>query len=66
MTMTFDKNIMTPIHSQKQEKQTQNMENEVRQRKPIPFLEDSRRNDAEMKFEEGLGQFQLREKWRRW
>ena len=65
MTMTFDKNIMTPIHSQKQEKQTQNMENEVRQRKPIPFLEDSRRNDAEMKFEEGLGQFQLREKWRR-
>ena len=65
MTMTFDKNIMTPIHSQKQEKQTQNMENEVRQRKPIPFLEDSRSNDAEMKFEEGLGQFQLREKWRR-
>ena len=56
---------MTPIHSQKQEKQTQNMENEVRQRKPIPFLEDSRRNDAEMKFEEGLGQFQLREKLRR-
>ena len=41
------------------------MENEVRQRKPIPFLEDCRRNDAEMKFEEGLGQFKLREKWRR-
>ena len=65
MTMTFDKNIMTSIHSQKQEKQTQNMENEVRQRKPIPFFGDSRRKDAEMKFEEGLGQFQLREKWRR-
>ena len=63
--MTFVKIIMTPIHSQKQEKQTQNMENEVRQRKPIPFLEDLRRNDAEMEFEEGLGQFQLREKWRR-
>ena len=63
--MTFDKIIMTPIHSQKQEKQTQNMENEVRQRKSIPFLEDLRRNDAEMEFEEGLGQFQLREKWRR-
>ena len=41
------------------------MENEVRQRKPIPFLEDLRRNDAEMEFEEGLGQFQLREKWGR-
>ena len=65
MSMTFDKIIMTPIHSQKQEKQTQNMENEMRQRKPIPFLEDLRRNDAEMEFEEGLGQFQLREKWRR-
>ena len=58
--MTFDKIIMTPIHSQKQEKQTQNMENEVRQRKPIPFLEDWRRNDVEMEFEECLGQFQLR------
>ena len=56
---------MTPIHSQKQEKQSQNMENEVRQRKPIPFLEYLRRNDVEMEFEEGLGQFQLREKWRR-
>ena len=65
MSMTFDKIIMTLIHSQKQEKQTQNMENEVKQRKPIPFLEDLRRNDAEMEFEEGLGQFQLREKWRR-
>ena len=65
MSMTFDKIIMTLIHSQKQEKQTQNMENEVRQRKSIPFLEDLRRNDAEMEFEEGLGQFQLREKWRR-
>ena len=65
MSMTFDKIIMTLIHSQKQEKQTQNMENEVRQRKPIPFLEDLRRNDAKMEFEEGLGQFQLREKWRR-
>ena len=54
---------MTTIHSQKQEKQTQNMENEVRQRKPIPFLEDWRRNDVEMKFEECLGQFQLRKKW---
>ena len=63
--MTFDKIIMTPIHSQKQEKQTQNMENEVRQRKPIPFLEDLRRYDAEMEFEEGLGQFQLSEKWGR-
>ena len=65
MSMTFDKIIMTPIHSTKQEKQTQNMENEVRQRKPIHFLEDLRRNDAEMEFEEGLGQFQLKEKWRR-
>ena len=63
MSMTFEKIIMTPIHSQKQEKQTQNMENEVRQRKPIPFLEDLRRNDAEMEFEECLGQFQLRNKW---
>ena len=63
--MTFDKIIMTPIHSQKQETQTQNMENEVRQRKSIHFLEDLRRNDAKMEFEEGLGQFQLREKWRR-
>ena len=36
-SMTLFKNIMTTIHSQKQEKQTQNMENEVRQRKPIPF-----------------------------
>ena len=41
------------------------MENEVRQRKPIPFLEDLKRNDAEMEFEEGLGQFQLSEKWGR-
>ena len=41
------------------------MENEVRQRKSIPFLEDLRRNDGEMEFEEGLGQFQLREKWGR-
>ena len=65
MSMTFDKIIMTLIHSQKQEKQTQNMENEVRQRKSIHFLEDLRRNDAKMEFEEGLGQFQLREKWRR-
>ena len=65
MSMTFDKIIITLIHSQKQEKQTQNMENEVRQRKSIPFLEDLRRNDGEMEFEEGLGQFQLREKWRR-
>ena len=65
MSMTFDKIIMTLIHSQKQEKQTQNMENEVRQRKSIPFLEDLRRNDAKMEFEEGLGQFQLRKKWRR-
>ena len=56
---------MTPIHSQKQEKQTQNMENEVRQRKSMPFLEDWRRNDAEMEFEESLGQFQLRKKWGR-
>ena len=31
------------------------MENEVRQRKSIPFLEDLRRNDAKMEFEEGLG-----------
>ena len=65
MSMTFDKIIMTPIHSQKQEKHTQNMENEVRQRKPIPFLEDLRINDAKMEFEESLGQFQLREKWGR-
>ena len=65
MSMTFDKIIMTLIHSQKQEKQTQNIENEVRQRKPIPFLEDLRRYDAEMEFEEGLGQFQLRNKWGR-
>ena len=36
-SMTLFKNIMTIIHSQKQEKQTQNMENEVRQRKPITF-----------------------------
>ena len=63
--MTFDKIIMTPIHSQKQVKQTQNMENEVRQKKLVPFLEDLRRNEAKMEFEEGLGQFQLREKWRR-
>ena len=63
--MTFFKNIMTPIHSQKQEKQTQNMENEVRQRKPIPFLEDQKRNDAEMEFKECLDQFQLRKKWER-
>ena len=35
--MTLFKNIMTTIHSQKQEKQTQTMENGVRQRKPIPF-----------------------------
>ena len=62
MSMTFFKNIMTPIDSQKQEKQTQNMENEVRQRKPIPFLKDWRRNNAEMEFEECLGQFQLRKK----
>ena len=41
------------------------MENEVRQRKPIPFLEDLRRNDIKMDFEEGLGQFQLRKKWGR-
>ena len=65
MSMTLEKIIMTPIHSQKQEKHTQNMENEVRQRKPIPFLEDLRRNYAEMEFEEGLGQFQLRDKWGR-
>ena len=65
MSITFDKIIMTPIHSQKQEKQTQNMENDVRQRKPIPFLEDLRGNDVEMEFKEGLGQFQLREKRRR-
>ena len=63
--MTFFKNIMTPIHSWKQEKQTQNMENEVRQRKPIPFLEDQKRNDAEMEFKECLDQFQLRKKWER-
>ena len=63
--MTFDKIIVTPIHSQKQEKQTQNMENEVRQRKPIPFLEDWIRNDAEMELKECLGQFQLRKKWGR-
>ena len=43
------------------------MENDVRQRKPIPFLEDLRGNDVEMEFEECLGQFQLREKWgRQW
>ena len=41
------------------------MENEVRQRKHIPFLEDLRRNDIKMDFEEGLGQFQLRKKWGR-
>ena len=41
------------------------MENEVRQRKSMPFLEDWRRNDAEMEFEESLGQFQLRKKWGR-
>ena len=41
------------------------MDNEVKQRKPIPFLEDWRRNDAEMEFEECLGQFQLRKKWGR-
>ena len=64
MSMTFDKIIMTLIHSQKQEKQTQNMENEVRQRKSIHFLEDLRRNDVKMEFKEGLGQF-LREKWGR-
>ena len=63
--MTFDKIIMTLIQSQKQEKQTQNMKSEVRQRKPIPFLEDLTRNDAKMEFEEGLGQFQLRKKWGR-
>ena len=56
---------MTPIHSQKQEKQTQNMENEMTQRKPIPFLEDWRRNAAEMEFDECFGQFQLRKKWGR-
>ena len=65
MSMTFGKIIMTPIHSQKQENQTQNMENEVRQRKPIHFLEDLRRNYAEMEFDECLGQFQLRKKWGR-
>ena len=65
MSMTFDKIIMTPIHSQKQENHTQNMENEVRQRKSIHFLEDLRRNYAEMEFEECLGQFQLRKKWGR-
>ena len=42
MSMTFDEIIMTPIHSSKQEKQTQNMENEVRQRKPIPFREEKK------------------------
>ena len=36
-SMTLFKNIMTIIHSQNQEKHTQNMENEGRQRKPIPF-----------------------------
>ena len=41
------------------------MENEVRQRKLIHFLEDLRRNDVEMEFERGLVQFQLREKWGR-
>ena len=41
------------------------MENEVRQRKPIPFLEDWRRNDAEMEFKECLDKFQLRKKWER-
>ena len=41
------------------------MKSEVRQRKLIPFLEDLRRNDAKMEFEEGLGQFQLRKKWGR-
>ena len=41
------------------------MENDVRQRKPIPFLEDLRGNDVEMEFKEGLGQFHLREKWGR-
>ena len=42
------------------------MENEARQRKPIPFLEDWRRNDAKMEFKECdtkcLGQIQLKEK----
>ena len=42
------------------------MKSEVRQRKLIPFLEDWRRNDAKMEFEECdtkcLGQIQLREK----
>ena len=34
---------------------------------PYLFLEDWRRNDAKMEFEECLGQFQLREKWgRQW
>ena len=56
---------MATTHSQNQEKQTQNMENEVRQRKLIPCLEDLRRNDAEMEFEKGLGQFQQSEKWGR-
>ena len=32
---------------------------------PYIFLEDWGRNDAEMEFEECLGQFQLREKWER-
>ena len=42
------------------------MDNEVKQRKPIHFLEDLRRNDVKMEFKEGLGQF-LREKWgRQW
>ena len=39
---------MAITHSQNQEKHTQNMKNEVRQRKPIPFFEDWRRNDAKM------------------
>ena len=30
---------------------------------PYLFLEDWRRNDVEMEFEECLGQFQLRKKW---
>ena len=30
---------------------------------PYLFLEDWGRNDAEMEFEECLGQFQLRKKW---
>ena len=32
---------------------------------PYIFLEDWGRNDAEMEFEECLGQFQLRKKWGR-